>query len=373
MTAALVLQPDDAQRMLRDSAVRWVADAVAARSSAAQRWRAMAELGWLGIAVPEAHGGLGEGLRELCIVAEALGRGPLPDPFGPVAVTAAGLLAEGGDAAQRARWLPALAAGEARVAPAALEPAGAPAVRAHREAGGWRLDGIKRPVPGGDAADAWLVVAQAGPAAAGSSVADAAPGGEAAVFVVLPGTPGVQAAPFATVDGAGAVELRLDAVRVPDDARLPNADGALIARLADRERVVACAESVGAIDALLEATVAYLRTRVQFGRPLAANQALRHRLADLAVAAEEARSITLGAVLALQGAAADAPRTVAGACAKVFGAARRTAEEAVQLHGGMGVTDELNVAAYLKRQLALQACHGSAAAHLRRHAAGRPR
>ncbi|HWS75469.1 MAG TPA: acyl-CoA dehydrogenase family protein, partial [Quisquiliibacterium sp.] len=135
----------------------------------------------------------------------------------------------------------------------------------------------------------------------------------------------------------------------------------------------ACAESVGAMDTLVKATVDYTRQRTQFGRPLAANQVLRHRMADMSILAEEARSITLGAVLALQdaertGDAHARSRAAAGARAKVGLGARRVAEEAIQLHGGMGVTDELTIGVYLRRQMALDAMFGPAEWHLRRHA-----
>ncbi|RPH44514.1 MAG: pimeloyl-CoA dehydrogenase small subunit [Burkholderiales bacterium] len=351
------------QRLLADAATRWIADADTLGAEA--RWRAIAGFGWLAVLVPEADGGLGRDLADACALAEALGAGPAPDPWLPVAVQAAGLLAACTDAALRARWLPALADGALRVVPATHERGGrgrarADATRARRDAGGWVLDGIERTVPGGDGADAWLVAAVTG---------DEGP----AVFVVTPGLPGLRATSVDTVDGGRACRLDLEGVRLGDDARLAGVGAAESARVDDRALVVACAESVGSMDALLRETVAYLRTRVQFGRPLAANQALRHRVADLAIALEEARSAALAAVLALEDAARGGDdrahaRAAAGARAKVGAVARRVAEEAIQLHGGMGVTDELRIARHLKRQLALDAMLGSPDWHLRRHA-----
>ncbi|MFN7644107.1 MAG: acyl-CoA dehydrogenase family protein, partial [Burkholderiales bacterium] len=251
------------------------------------------------------------------------------------------------------------------VVPAARERGGRgrarpDATRARREAGGWVLDGVERTVPGGDGAHAWLV---------GASTED----GGLAVFVLTPGLADLHARPVDTVDGGHACRLDLQGVRVGDDARLAGVGAAESARVDDRALVVACAESVGSMDTLLRETVAYLRTRVQFGRPLAMNQALRHRVADLAIAVEEARSSALAAVLALDDAAraGDArahARAAAGARAKVGAVARRVAEEAIQLHGGMGVTDELRIARHLKRQLALDAMLGAPDWHLRRHA-----
>jgi alkylation response protein AidB-like acyl-CoA dehydrogenase len=191
---------------------------------------------------------------------------------------------------------------------------------------------------------------------------------------------GVTVRPCATVDGLGAAELVFDAVELGADARLDAGDARLsgaglaaIERVLDRSRLVACAESVGAMRAALAATVAYTRTRQQFGKPLAFNQALRHRMADLSIACEEAHALTLGAIHTAEAAeSADRPsaraRAAAGAWAKVGAAARRAGEEAIQLHGGMGVTEELSVGTYLRRQLALEAMLGSPERSLRRHA-----
>ena len=357
------LERSTEQRLLADAATRWIADAE--DLSADARWRAIAGFGWLAMLVPEADGGLGQDLADACALAEALGAGPARDPWLPVAVQAAGLLAACTDAALRARWLPALAEGAVRIVPASHERGGRgrsrpDSTRARREADGWVLDGIERTVPGGDGADAWLV---------GASTGD----GGLAVFVLTPGLPGLRATPLETVDGGRGCRLDIEGVRLGDDARLAGVGAAESARVDDHALVVACAESVGSMDTLLRETVAYLRTRVQFGRPLAMNQALRHRVADLAIAVEEARSSALAAVLALQDAAraGDArahARAAAGARAKVGSVARRVAEEAIQLHGGMGVTDELRIARHLKRQLALDAMLGAPDWHLRRHA-----
>jgi hypothetical protein len=358
----MTLQRSTEQTLLHDAATRWAAGADAL--DAAARRRAVAGFGWLAILVPEADGGLGQGLADACALAEALGASVAADPWLPVAVQAAGLLAACTDPARRARWLPALADGAAHLVPATLERGGRgrardDVVRATREAGGWRLDGLVRALPAGGDADAWLVGAQ---------------GVDGAAYFAVPrGATGVRAIALDAVDGGRACRLELAGARLADDAWLPGVDDAASARVDDRALVVACAESVGSVDALLRETVGHLRTRVQFGRPLAANQALRHRVADLAIAAEEARSTTLAAALALDEAARAGDdlvhaRAAAGARAKVGAVARRVAEEAIQLHGGMGVTDELRVSRHLKRQLALDAALGAPEWHLRRHA-----
>ncbi len=360
------LQRSTEQTLLHDAATRWVAEAEGLDRAA--RRRAIAGFGWFAILVPEADGGLGQGLADACALAEALGAAAGADPWLPVAVQAAGLLAACTDPARRARWLPPLAEGASLLVPATLERGGRDrarpdVVRAVRVAGGWRLDGEVRVLPAGGEADAWLV---------GALGADGA-----ACFVVPRGAAGVRATAVDAVDGGLACRLGFDGARVPDDAWLPGVDARASARVDDRALVVASAESVGSIDALLRDTVAYLRTRVQFGRPLAANQALRHRVADLAIGAEEARSATLAAIIALEDAARAGDdrahaRAAAGVRAKVGAVARRVAEEAIQLHGGMGVTDELRVSRHLKRQLALDAMLGPPEWHLRRHATLRP-
>ena len=364
------LQLTSEQQMLRESAVRWVAERGrpahgVAPAEPVSRWREMADMGWLGITLPEAHGGLGQGAAEACVLAEALGAGPVAEPFIPVTLLAGGLLAAGGSDAQRARWLPAIAAGEVVVVTATIERGaandiGATTTRARRDGAGWVIDGEKRLVPSGQHAQAWLVAARTDDDAI-------------AFFVIECGAAGVTARAFETVDGAGACALSLAGVRVGDDARLPGATQAGFEQVNDLAIVAACAESVGAMDALVRTTVDYTKQRQQFGKPLSANQVLRHRMADMSVLADEARSATLGAVLALQqdGDPQARARAVAGARAKVGLAARKVAEEAVQLHGGMGVTQELTVGTWLRRQMAIDAMFGPAEWHLRRHAAMR--
>ena len=365
------LQLTSEQQMLRESAVRWVAErgrpahAGEAPPPAGERWREMADMGWVAMTLPERDGGLGQGLAEACVLAEALGAGPVVEPYLAAALMAGGLLAEAGSDAQRQRWLGALASGEAVLVPATIERGAGhdlarTATRATREGSGWLLEGDKSMVPSGQAAQAWIVSARTGE-------------GDIAFFLVERGTQGVATRDFPSVDGAGACSLSLRGVRIDDAARLPGATPASFQRVFDHALVAACAESVGAMDTLVRATVDYTKQRIQFGRPLAANQVLRHRMADMSIHAEEARSITLGAVLALQdaertGDAEARSRAAAAARAKVGLGARRVAEEAIQLHGGMGVTDELTIGVYLRRQMALDAMFGPAEWHLRRHA-----
>ncbi|MFN7642132.1 MAG: acyl-CoA dehydrogenase family protein, partial [Burkholderiales bacterium] len=190
------LERSTEQRLLADAATRWIADAEDLPADA--RWRAIAGFGWLAMLVPEADGGLGQDLADACALAEALGAGPARDPWLPVAVQAAGLLAACTDAALRARWLPALADGAAHLIPATLERGGRDrprddVVRAVRDAGSWRLDGVVRALPAGGDADAWLV---------GALGVDGA-----AHFVVPRGTVGARATALDAVDGGRACRL----------------------------------------------------------------------------------------------------------------------------------------------------------------------
>lgn len=361
------LQTSTEQQMLHDSAVRWVAGE-AKQADAPSRWRQMAEFGWLGITLPEAQGGLGQGLADACVLAEALGAGPVSDPWMPVVIQAAGLVAACGTAEQAARWLGPVAQGNSVIVPAVLERgrdwrARSLTTRAVRDGADWTLSGRKELVAAGARADVFVV----------GAMVDSAQ--DYALFVVPRSTPGVKVTALESVDGAGACRLLLDGVRLSDAHRLAGADAAAFERVCDDALVVACAESVGAMDTLLRTTAEYLKTRVQFGKPLSANQALRHRMADLSIACEEARSMTLSAVQALSDASLDAAartRKAAGVRAKVGALARRVCEEAIQLHGGMGVTEELAVGVFLKRQVALDAMFGPPEWHLRRHAALRP-
>ena len=245
------LQLTEEQALLRDSVERWVAVQMAApgapasppatdsaapasrcgvaRSPIRARWAAMADFGWLAMTLPAAHEGLGLGLAEACVLAESLGAGPLALPYLPAILHAGELLAAGGDAAQRGRWLPGMASGALLVVPALTERQGLGGeaqvqATAQRCPGGWQLDGHKSVVPFGDLADAWLVSAR-----------DEA--GQLRFLVVPRGTAGVRVTPFETVDGAGACALVFVAAILPEDACLRAATPAVAERALDRARV----------------------------------------------------------------------------------------------------------------------------------------
>ena len=340
------------QTLLRESASRFLSET---DLHGPALWAAFAELGWLGLAIPETHGGLGLGPVEVAILAEELGRHRLAEPFVAETVLAAGLLA---DAGARQDLLPGIADGSVRLALAHLEP-GARACLAHvattatRANDAWALNGEKTAALGADSASFFLVTARTS-----GSVRDL----DGITLFLLPRTfDGLHLETHAAVDGSTIGVLRLADAVTPDALTL---DAYPLLEAAIRRALAAwSAEAVGAMDALLRATIEYTSTRVQFGRPTAANQAVRHRLADMAVALEEARSLALRATLVLD------DRAVTAARVKVGRAARFVAEQAVQLHGAMGVTEELSIGAYLRRLLALETLFGSPDEHLRRHAA----
>lgn len=351
------------QSLLRDSARRFLADQAKAAGTRSL-WPDFAELGWLALTLPDADGGMAPAPVETALIAEELGRHLVVEPWVASIVLATSLLVETGAPDLVAAHAPGIIAGTTRLALAHLEPPARAclshvAVRANPGEAGWRLHGTKTAVIGAEAATHLLVTARTG-----GDVRDR----QGIALFLLPRTlTGLDLDVRAAVDGSTTALLHLHELVVPGEYLVTEHAFAGLERAADRALTAWCAEAVGAMDALLAATIDYTRTRVQFGRALAANQAVRHRLADMAVALEEARSLTLKATLSDDAAEADRARTVAAARVKTGRSARYVAEQAVQLHGGMGVTEELPIGAYLRRVLALNAVFGSPEEHLRRH------
>ncbi|GAA5237030.1 acyl-CoA dehydrogenase [Verticiella sediminum] len=367
---------DDERGMLAESAARYLDNeygfearmrALAAPGEGlAQRWAAWAGMGWLGVGLPEAVGGLG-GAREQLVLAEAFGRALCVEPWLANCGLAAPLLqALGG--AQSEGLLAALAAGETRYAVAAWERAGRYDARyietqARPDGEGWRLDGRKTLVLGAGAADIVLVAART----AGAS--DATDG--IAVFAMPREQPGLACMALPTYDGRDTADLVLADVRLPREALLGTQDNgaAALARAVDHATVMLCGEAVGAMALAYEATLAYARERRQFGRALTANQVVRHRLVDMYVALEQSRAITEAAAARLDDVPAERARAVSLAKAFISPAGRRIGEEAVQLHGAIGMTDEYVVGHAYKRLAATANLFGDEAWHLERLAA----
>ncbi|QHE87523.1 acyl-CoA dehydrogenase family protein [Hydrogenophaga sp. BPS33] len=368
---------DEEQRLLQDSVRRYVdtrytfdrrRQIEASPSGWSQEvWTDFADFGWLALPLPAEEGGLGGSLVDVAVLTEQFGRTLVLEPYVSTVILGGGLLATLGDPTQRRTWLPRIAGGELRLAFAHAEPntrhqMHCVEARATRVDGGWRLHGAKKTVLDAMAAHALLVSARI------DGAADDAQG--IGVFVVPRPQQGLVEKAFITVEGRRACHLSLEGVVVDDNARLRGASdaGMAIDTCCDQARIVCTADAVGCMDALLAATVAYTRTRVQFGQPLASYQVLRHRMADMSVACEEARSMLLHALLMAAASPPDRARAVSAAMHKVVRCARFVAEQAVQLHGAMGVTDEVTVGAWLKRLLAYESQHGTLSYHAQRHA-----
>jgi hypothetical protein len=367
------LSYSEEQRLLKESTERFVAQrypfeerrriAASPEGMSRKLWSEMADLGWLGLPIPEYVGGSGGGCVDVAVLMEAFGRGLVLEPYVSTVVLGGGLIDSAGSLRQREALLPAVAAGRLLVAFAHMEPQGRQSfdrvsARAVREGAGYRLTGKKRTVLDAPLADTLLVTARIGDAGLG-------------VLLVPRGHAGLERRDYATVDGRRASDLSFDNMALPAEALLGDGRDLTghIAHAVDRAIAACSAEIVGAMAVLLEATVAYTKTRVQFGKPLAANQVLRHRMADMTIRLEEARSIALLAAIRAGDAedAAARARATSAARVKIGAGARFVAEQAVQLHGGMGVTDELDIGAYFKRVMAYEAAFGSTAEHLARY------
>ena len=372
------LNLSDEQRLLRESVDRFINetyDSDHRRRSAGdphgfspQIWKQFAELGWLALPISEAYGGLGAGAIETGILMEAFGRGLVAEPYLATVVIGAGLIAECGSEAQKQAMLPKIADGSLLLASAHSERAARfdlahVETTARKTSDGWRLDGRKTAILDGNAADQIIVSARL--------ASDSSTAGNLCLFLVPSGTAGITLRDFPRLGGGRACNLELADVRLPADALLGDgSDGlAKIEGVVDRALAALGSEAVGIMQILVDKTLEYTKVRQQFGRPLSANQVIRHRLADMAMQCDEARSIALRAALMADAEPALRSRAASGAKAKIGKCARFVAEQAVQLHGAMGVTEELDIGSYFKRLLAFDTLFGGSAHHYRRHAA----
>jgi alkylation response protein AidB-like acyl-CoA dehydrogenase len=363
------------QEQLRDSVTRFVRqtytyDAWRRRArephdADAATWREIAGLGWTAVAVAEAHGGLGLGARERGVIMEAFGAGLVLEPYWSSAVMCAELLRIAGTADQQARLLPGIADGTVRGAFALLEAYTrydwtAVSCRAERSGDGWSLQGKKITVLDAPGADRLMVLAR-------TSGTPGTPAG-LSLFWVAASTPGLNRRDFRTVDERGCSDVMLEGVFVPA-GDLIGAEGqaaAAVSEAIDHGIAALCAEAVGTMASAVTATVDYLKTRKQFGKPLAEFQALRHRVADMVVALEQSRSIAALCAASLDAPPAERSRLGAIAKAQIGTAGRFIGESAVQLHGGIGVTDELQIGHFMKRLLVIDILLGDTRHHLSR-------
>jgi alkylation response protein AidB-like acyl-CoA dehydrogenase len=332
----------------------------------AQAWAQYAELGLLGLPYPEEFGGLGGSAVDIMAVMELVGQGLLLEPYVSTVVLCGGLLRDAAARAINEALLPQIAAGKLQIALAAYEAAGRyelahVASTAVRDAKGWRLTGRKSVVLDAPSADYFLLSAR--------SSGNRTDAEGISLFLMPRGAPGLTLQAYPTQSGGRAADLHLQDVPVDDDALIGAAGQALpiIERAVDQGIAALCAEAMGIVTALNEATLNYLKTRKQFGTVIGGFQALQHRMADMFIAAEQTRSM---AILATIQAAGDEPaarrRAISGAKAYIGQAARFVGQQAVQLHGAMGVVDELNVSHYFKRLTMIDMTFGDADHHLAR-------
>ncbi|MCU0943481.1 MAG: acyl-CoA dehydrogenase family protein [Hydrogenophaga sp.] len=350
----------DDQVALRDAVQKWVEKGygfdrrratVAAGGFDRAAWRELAELGLTGLYVDEDHGGLGMGPVDGMVVMEELGRGIVLEPL-LQALVAGGVIGAYGPDDVKSAWLPRLASGEALVV-LALQERGARyrldrvATTASSAGGGWTVSGHKHLVPAADQADAFLVPAVAN--------------GKPALFLVEARANGVKTTGHLTQDGSRAGDLVLD--NAP--AVLVSANGqAALEHAVDIGIAATCAEAVGAMDKTLAITVDYMNTRKQFGVAIASFQALRHRVADMKMQLELARSMSYYASLKLNAPADERRAAMARAKVQVGNAMRFVGQQSVQLHGGIGVTDEYIVSHYFKKLTQLEMTFGDTLHHL---------
>ena len=356
----------DDQVSLRDAVARWVDKGFGferrhalAKAGGASRevLNELAELGLMGLAVPEAHGGLGFGPVEAMVVMEELGRGLVHAPYAAAALVAPSLMMAAPESL-RTQWLPRMATGEALVVLAHQERAARyrlhhVTTRATAADGQHVLNGFKSVVPAGDEADAFIVSARL------SESYDDRRG--IGLFLVERNGTGVSIRSYPTQDGGRAAELTLASA----PATLITAAGfEPLERAADIGIAAACAEGTGLMDRLVAITTDYMNTRKQFGVPIASFQALRHRVADVKMQLELGRSMSYFASMKLGEPSAARRRALSQAKVQLGRSMRHVGQECIQLHGGIGVTDEYIASHYFKRLTMLEMTWGDTLHHL---------
>jgi alkylation response protein AidB-like acyl-CoA dehydrogenase len=327
-----------------------------ARGESEALWKEMAQLGWLGLALPERDGGSGLGMVETAILLEEMGRAAYPGPYLPTVLVGMAV-AHAGTAAQRSRWLPAIATGGVRATVALLDSqldwwAEMLETRADLAGNSYRLSGVKHFVPWAHVADLLLVPART-------------PDGPT-LFLVETAGAGLSISPVIAMDlGARWATVRLETAPVSADAVLgsPGQGAALREEILRRGAVGAAAEMLGAARRCLDLSVGYAKVREQFGQPIGAFQAIRHKCAEMLLEVENSHSATYYAAWALDARSEDHELAASIAKAYVSDSARKVCGEAIQVHGGIGFTWEYDLHLYVKRAKALEVMYGDADYH----------
>jgi alkylation response protein AidB-like acyl-CoA dehydrogenase len=357
------------QQMLRDGAHRYFAEhydfknrisaANATRGFDERHWRQFADLGWLAIALPEAVGGLGLSFIETALIAEEMGRRLVVEPYASTAILCARLLERGDNPALREQLLPRVAEGNLRLALAHGEPdsrydRSRVASRARPGAQGFEIEGRKIMVFDAPSAHTLIVSATLGDC------------GGFGLFAIDPSVPGVTVQSYPLIDGTWAADVALSSVQVPDSALVVSASRGpdVLDEALDRLLLARVAEAIGAMEAVLDLTRDYLKNRKQFGQPLGNFQALQHRMAEMFVEVQEARSILFRGMAYIDAPPEERHLAVAVARLVASAAGRIVGASGIQLHGGLGMTEEYPVGHYFKRLVAIEKAYGDCDYHL---------
>ena len=366
----------DEQAMLADSVARFIAtdydfetrQAIAGSDQpfSQDMWNTFAELGWTAVPFDEEDGGLGGGPIELMLMMEQFGRGLVVEPFLPTVVLAGGVLRRAADVAQKEQWLQPLIAGELQAALAFAEPQSRfqladVRTTATAENGQYRLNGKKAFVLNGGDADLLIIPARTG-------------GGQGehhgiTLFAVAADAPGVRRRSYATVDAHSAADIELTDVLVGSEALLGEVGKGfdVLRATVDEATLAVSAEATGILRTMHDKTVEYSKNRVQFGVPIGSFQALQHRMVDMLMVCEQSRSLLLWTTMVSASGGDGVPAAVSALKYQIGSSGRLVAQEAVQIHGGMGVTWELDIAHYFKRFTAIETLFGTADFHLDRY------
>jgi pimeloyl-CoA dehydrogenase small subunit len=329
-------------------------------------WKQFAELGLMAAPLPEEHGGLGGGALDTMIVMEEFGRSLVVEPYAQTVVVGGGFLGHGSET-QKAEWLPRIAAGETVMAFAFAEAQGRfnfadLTTTAKKQGSGFVLNGQKAVVLGGPWADTLIVTART----AGGQRDEKG----VSVFLVDKKSKGVVTRDYPTIDGLRASEVTFENVEVPATNAIGVLDNGLelVEQVTDAAIAAHAAEAVGAMKVLLDATVEYSKTRKQFGVPIGKFQVLQHRMVDMFMNYEQSASIALMVTLKLGETTSERKKAASAAKVQIGKAGRFIGQNAVQIHGGMGMTDELNVGHYFKKLTMLDTLYGNVDHHLKRYA-----
>ena len=331
-------------------------------------WKTFADLGWLGMPFSEADGGYDGGPIDLMVIMESLGRGLVVEPYIPNVVLAGGLISRLGNEEQKTNFLPKIISGEIQMSLAFAEPQSRfnlsdVITTAKKDGENYLLDGYKAVVMNGPSSDTLIVVART----SGTQLEEKG----LSLFLIDPSAKGVSLRNYSNVDGSKASEVTLEGVEVSTSSLLGDEGNiySVLEEVIDLATLAISAEAVGIMEKMNEITLEYTKTREQFGETLSSFQALQHRMVDTFMAYEQTKSLLLMCAAKLTDKADDATKAVSALKYQVGIAAKQVGEESVQLHGGMGVTDETNIGHFFKRLTTIRAIFGNTDYHLKRYSA----